>query len=109
MKIKQIIPTIALLFLTLLIKAQNKHDYMYIEYSTGDFYAIAISVNGKEYKKEKADFSIHEKSGFNANPFLLKVKEYESNGWEVMTLNMQLKGGGEVYFAYLRKESSDKK
>jgi hypothetical protein len=111
MKTKQILLTIALLFTSLLFKAQEKYEYLIIEYNTRNW-ILSLSIAGIEYKSEKADFSNQEKSGFNANPFLLKVQEYEDKGWELINFNSLVSGPNtlaETHFAYMRKKKTDKK
>ncbi len=105
MKTKHLFFTIALFFSIAFMNAQDKYEFAIIEYNTFH-YDLSVSIDGKEYKKEKVDFSNQEKSGFNANPFLNKVKEYQDKGWEVMSFNSSTLGGGsqEVHFAYLRKK-----
>lgn len=110
MKTKQIILTIALLFTTLLTIAQDKYEFMIIEFTTYKN-IISVSIDGKEYIEEKANYAGQEKTGYNANPFLNKVKEYQDKGWEVINFNSTINGGttSEVHFAHLRKKKVDTK
>ncbi len=105
MKPKQLLFTLALFLSVAFIKAQDKYEFMIIEYTTFK-YEIGISIDGKEFQKEKADFTSQEKSGYNANPLLLKVKEYQDKGWELMNFNSAINGGttAEVHFAHLRRK-----
>ncbi|MDP1801013.1 MAG: hypothetical protein Q8L81_06660 [Bacteroidota bacterium] len=105
MKTNHLLFTVALFFSIAFMNAQDKYEFMIIEYSTIKF-DLGISIDGKEYKKEKADFSSQEKTGYNANPLLIKVKEYQDKGWEVMSFNSAINGGttAEVHFAHLRKK-----
>ncbi len=112
MKIKHILFTIALFFSVIFINAQDKYEFMIIEYSTMDN-VVSMSIDGLEFKKEKINWDKHDKSGYNANPLLEKVKEYQDKDWEVMNINTQIGGGytqggstnnSEIYFAYLRKK-----
>jgi hypothetical protein len=88
MKVKRIILTIALYTFFLTTLAQEKNDYL------------------------KVDFSQQDKSGYNANPFILKVNEFESKGWELINFNSVLSGPenrAETYFAYMKKKKTDSK
>lgn len=95
-----------------LAKAQEKYEFMVLEYHTEQFH-VAVSINGKEFSKDEFDEKL-KKSTFNANPLLLKVDEYQDKGWEVMSFNSQLtyewqeKTNFEVFFAYLRKKKNTK-
>lgn len=105
MKAKHILFTIALFFSIAFINAQDKYEFMIIEFTTykND---LSVSIDGKEFIKEKAEYINQEKSGYNANPFLAKVKFYQDKGWEVWNLNSAINGGttSEVHFAHLRKK-----
>ncbi len=112
MKTKHITLTILLIIFSFIVNAQEKYQFMIIEYSTMDN-KVSISIDGKEFKKDKIDFDKHDKSGYNANPLLEKVSKYQDENWEVMSFNTQIGGviltGGsanssEIYFAYLRKK-----
>jgi hypothetical protein len=113
MKTKTLLFTVALVLSVFFSKAQQiKYQFMVMEYSTMDN-EVAISIDGKEFKKEKINKEKHEKSGYNANPLLEKVSEYQDAEWELMSFNTQIGGstfqGGsgnnsEIYFAYLRKK-----
>jgi len=112
MKTKHILFTIALFFSVTFINAQDKYEFMIIEYSTMDN-VVSSSIDGIEFKKEKINWGKHDQSGYNANPLLEKVKEYQDKDWELMSFNTQIGGtsftGGsnnssEIYFAYLRKK-----
>lgn len=105
MKAKTILPTIALLISSLFVQAQDKYEFMIIEYTTLG-YVISVSIDGKEYIKQKADFANQEKTDRNANPLLQKVKEYQDKDWELMNFNTTFISGStaEVYYAYMRKK-----
>lgn len=75
MKTKNIILIFCLTLSGLALKAQEKYEYLIIEYVTWAG-KINISIDGKEFTKENVDYSKHDKSGYNANPLLEKVKEY---------------------------------
>jgi hypothetical protein len=110
MKTKQILFTIAFTMLVLLTQAQDKYQFMVIEYSTNK-YKMNISIDGTEFKQEEIDFKGQKKTGFNANPLLNKIKEYQDGGWEVMHFNTvlgQADSEPEYYFAYLRKKKTEK-
>ena len=116
MKTKQIIITIAFIFSALLINAQDKYEFMIIEYKTFYGHQLSVSIDGNSFSIEEIELPKGEKSGFNANPLLKKVKEYQDKDWEVININAQIGGGGgssgasnEIYFAYLRKKKTDKK
>lgn len=111
MKVKRIILTIALYTFFLTTLAQEKNDYLIIEYNTR-YWEISVSLAGREFKSEKVDFSQQDKSGYNANPFILKVNEFESKGWELINFNSVLSGPenrAETYFAYMKKKKTDSK
>jgi hypothetical protein len=103
------------LFLTFLIvlsgitstKAQEKYELMTISYRAAltNSNLISVSIDGKEFleetiKLEKKHFSLH-----NTNPFLLKVKEYQEMGWEVIDLSQSgTSNAGIIYLAFLQKK-----
>jgi hypothetical protein len=112
MKTKHLLFTAALIACSFFGNAQNKYQFMIIEYSTMDK-EVAISIDGKEFFKEGVDFAGQKKSGYNATPLLKKVSEYQDQDWEVMSFNTQIGGASfsnysgnnsEIYFAYLRKK-----
>jgi hypothetical protein len=112
MKTKHLFIAVALVAFSFISKAQSKYQFMIIEYSTLDN-DVAISIDGKEFLKERIDFEGQKKSGYNANPLLKKVNEYQDQDWEVMSFNTQIGGvtagqtsgnSSEIYFAYLRKK-----
>jgi hypothetical protein len=114
MKTTHTLFTSILLLFVFFLKAQDKYEFMIIEYKTVLGKELTISIDGKEYISENIDLPKNERSGSNANPFLKKVKEYQDQNWEVMSLNTVLGGGSgniwnEVYFAYMRKKTIDKK
>ena len=105
MKPKQLLFTLALFLSVAFIKAQDKYEFAIIEFATIRNY-ISVSIDGKEFTSEKVEYVGQEKSGYNANPILLKVKEYQDKGWEVMSFNSSINGAtsDEVHFAHLRKK-----
>lgn len=116
MKSKKIFLILLGLVLTLCVKAQDKYQFMIIEYSTLDT-KIAVSIDGREYYTEEINFENITKSGYNANPLLGKIKKYQDENWEVMSFNTQVvcSGNGinkhssncdEIFFAYLRRKVS---
>lgn len=114
MKTNHIFLTIALLF-SLCIQAQDQYEFMIIEYKTiAGNNKLIVSIDGETYSRQD-DIEVPKgERNANANPFLKKVKEYQSIGWEVMNLNCQMAGPGgnatdEVYFAYMRKKKPAKK
>jgi hypothetical protein len=121
MRTKKAFLSVCFLLLSQIFYAQDKYQFLIMEYSTMDN-KITVSIDGTEFIKEKVDFDKHDKSGYNANPLLEKVKEYQSKNWEVMSFSTQIGGnapingsgmtsGGynssEVYFAYMRKKIAD--
>lgn len=111
MKTKKIILTIAILFSAILINAQDKFEYLIIEYNTR-YWDLSVSISGVEFKSEKVEFLTQKKSGFNANPFLAKVQEFEDKGWELINFHSVVSGPetlAETHFAYMRKKKVDKK
>lgn len=112
MKTRKIFFFLLLVAFSFSVKAQEKYEFMVLEYHTLQFH-VAVSINGKEFSKDDFDEKL-KKSTFNANPLLLKVNEYQDKGWEVMSFNSQLineegKGNFEVFFAYLKKKKNDTK
>ncbi len=107
MKTKKIALALACVFSCLLTKAQDKYQFMVIEYSTSRWNTLSVSIDGTEYIQSDADYKGQKKSGYNANPLLNKVKEYQDVGWEVMNFNsfvVAADGFPEYHFAYLRKK-----
>jgi hypothetical protein len=76
MKTKHLFIAMTCVAFSLISKAQDKYQFMIIEYSTLDN-DVAISINGKEFLKERGDFEGRKKSGYNATPLLKKVSEYQ--------------------------------
>ncbi len=103
MKTKHILFTIALLFSVTFLNAQDKYEFAVIEYVTGNN-TISISIDGIDFIKEKHEIK-QGKSIHHANPFLLKIKEYQDQDWEVMNMHAVVFGNtDETFFAYLRKK-----
>ena len=107
MTIKQIILTIALTAITLLVKGQEKYEYVIIEYNSKGW--IAISTDNGEFIKEDVDNKKYNTSRSSCTPLLAKVKEYEEKGWTVMTYNTFADGGAYDHWAYLRRPKGDRK
>jgi hypothetical protein len=107
MKTKHIFFTSLFLFLILFTKAQDKYEFMTINYISG-YKEIVISVNGKELLQEKFELPKEENSYLNTNPLLAKVIEYQDKGWEVLSFDTSVRAinGTEIpnYIAYLRKK-----
>ena len=97
---------LVLVVTSLSFKAQSKYEYALIEFNYYLKNEIQISVDGKNYLEEKADFSPVKKTANNANPILKKITEYEERGWELLKLDIQANHGSgyNVYFAFLRKK-----
>jgi len=82
MKTKRIFLTIAfLLAVVLFTHAQEKYEFMIIEYQN---FGLSMSIDGVDYKFEEPDFTGQKRTSYNTNPLLNKVKEYQEKGWEVM-------------------------
>jgi hypothetical protein len=107
MKTKHIFFTLLFLLLLVFAKAQDKYEFMIISYEAQ--FKISISIDGNMFLSEKVNLPKEQNYQLNANPLLLKVKEYQDKGWEIITLNTQVAGStgnGCTYFAYLRKKKN---
>ena len=85
-------------------QSQEKYEFAILEYSTYDG-LLSISKDGLEFSKEKTEAA----SGYNANPLLTKIKDWQEKDWEVMQFNTVLAGregnkNNEIYFAYMRRK-----
>ena len=112
MKTKQILLTIFFFTLTSIINAQNKFEYMVIEFNQTLRKEFQISIDGKQYLEETADYSPGERAMHNANPLLKKVTEYESKGWELMYFHSLAVPRDQcipVYIAYMKKTKIESK
>lgn len=89
-----------LFFITLTNKAQDKFDYMSIEYSY-DFRQIYVTIDSTFFTEE-VELKKKERSSGNNSPFLKKVKYYEDLGWELVSFDAYAYGGP-IKVAYLRK------
>lgn len=110
MKTKNILLTLALVIFSLTIKAQDKYEFIIIQYSEQASY-LTVSASNATLTEERIELPKNEKY-FNGTPFLTKVKEYQDKGWEVMSFNNIANGNGGnvnnlVYFGYLRKKKID--
>jgi hypothetical protein len=104
MKTKHILLSIALLFASLFVKAQNKHDYMTINYQTWKS-EMCISINGETVITGKAERP-EKDTRLNSNPILKKIKEYEDKGWELATFQTNGEGNLVIYSAFLKKNKN---
>jgi hypothetical protein len=109
MKAKHLILTAYFFLTALFTSAQEKFDFLIIEYS---FWSekITVSINGNEYIKEKADLTGQDKTDKNSNPLLRKVGEYQNKGWELMNfqaLSLGSSGTSTGYIAYMRKKKPE--
>ena len=107
MKTKQIFFTLAFMMSVLLTKAQDRYEYMMIEFDHSLKKEIQISIDGNQYIEEKADYSSTAHVSHNLTPFFKKVHEYEEKGWELMTFNYLFGGTSNslpVAIAYLKKK-----
>lgn len=108
MKNKIIITALFIVF-TLCAQAQDKYQFMIIEYRSMTT-TLFVSIDGTTFTKENIELPKEEKDWFNSNPLLKKVKEYQENGWEVMSFNniqtgaVAMSAPSNVYTSYLRKK-----
>jgi hypothetical protein len=85
-------------------KAQEKNQYMVIEFNYLLKKEIQISIDGKQYLEEEADYSPAAKGTHNVNPLLKQITKYESDGWELISFETLPAGGVYSYIAYLKKK-----
>jgi hypothetical protein len=109
MKTKQIFFTLAFIMSVLLTQAQDRYEYMTIEFNQSLVKEIQISIDGNQYFEEKADYSPAKHAFHNLTPFFKKVHEYEDKGWELMYFNtLGDSRGGQNFsplpIAYLKKK-----
>jgi hypothetical protein len=85
--------------------AQDKYEFMAINYQIANPSLIAVSIDGVEFSKEKVSLPKESNDVLNINPLLLKVKEYQDKGWEIVSFHTAT---GSYYFhiAYLRKKKN---
>ncbi|MCE3229171.1 MAG: hypothetical protein K0S32_3722 [Bacteroidetes bacterium] len=102
---------IAAIFISFISKAQEKTEYAIIEFNQSLKKEFQISINGKEYLEELADYSPRDKELHNANPFLNKINEYELKGWELISFHAVPIGNYTMpaYIAYLKKKKTEGK
>lgn len=92
-----------LFFITLISKAQDKFDYMSIEYY-GSVRSIYVTIDSTFFTEE-VELKKKERSSANNSPFLKKVKYYEDLGWELVSFDSYaFNVGYPVKIAYLRKK-----
>jgi hypothetical protein len=106
MKPRNLLLIALLSFSSLRVNAQDKYDFMIIEFDvTTD--RLSVSENNK-FTYEKVELPKGEKYHCNSVPLLSKVNEYQEKGWELISLDSELGGGAssgtEYFFAYLRKK-----
>lgn len=96
---------------SLFISAQDKYEFMIIEYNHSAKNQIALSIDGKEFITEDATFINQKESVLNSNPLLIKVKEYQDKGWDVINFETLPAANliSKTYLAYLRKKKVEKK
>ena len=85
--------------------AQDKYEFMAINYQVGSPTVIAVSIDGVEFSKEKVSLPKESNDPLNINPLFSKVKEYQEKGWELMTFNFSAPGYY-FYVAYLKKKKN---
>ncbi|HOZ87387.1 MAG TPA: hypothetical protein PL029_06500, partial [Bacteroidia bacterium] len=107
MKTKQVLFAVLFFFFFLNFHAQEKISYMLIQFIPHLKNEIQISIDGKEYLEEKADYLPREKESFNVNPLFKKVKVYEDKDWEAMSFNTVPVGSSGLlsYQVYLKKKN----
>lgn len=104
MKTKHILFTIALFLSIAFMNAQDKYEFMIIEYSTLVVPKISVSIDEVEFIEKVIKLPKEENEVSNAKPFLQKIKEYQEQNWEVMSINSTYKNGSPSHFAHLRKK-----
>jgi len=107
MKTKKIFLTIVMILVSLAIKAQDKYEFIIIQYYEEAAF-LTISSESEPLKTQKTDIPYKERFA-NGTPFLKKIKEYQDLGWEFMHYNNVIRGiNGNitdlVYIGYLRKK-----
>ena len=106
MKEKHILLTIAL-FISVCISAQDKYEFMIIEFNSRAKLPIKVSIDGKEFLEENVDYSPLKETYGNNNPLLKKINEYQNKGWECMSFNTCV-APFVIQFAYLKKKIESK-
>lgn len=78
----------AFLFLASLtgLCAQDKYQFAVITY-TAYTKTVSISINGSDFREEKAMVAPSEAKSTNANPLLLKLNQLQEQGWEVLKID----------------------
>jgi len=63
--------------------------------------SVNISINGKEYKKQKYEVNKTDEN-YNFNPLILIVEDYTNKGWKLVDSNMtsSVLNGVEVTYSY---------
>ena len=108
MKTKHILFTIALFLSVAFMNAQDKYEFMIVEYNTFRG-RISISMDNIKFTEEEVKLSKEEKSKSNANPFLQRIKDFQNENWEVMSISSTFNGTqGNIdfpaHFAHLRRK-----
>lgn len=111
MKVKQALLSLIFILFSLVINAQDKYEFMIIEYNHSAKNQIVLSIDGKEFISEDAAFVNQKESVLNSNPLINKVKEYQEKGWELMSFETLPAANlvSKTYLAYLRKKKAEKK
>jgi hypothetical protein len=90
------------------MNAQDKYQFMTIEFDRTLKNQIQISIDGKEFIQEKADYGTTSDDKHNTTPLLKKINEYQDKGWELMNMETIASGGAAAgyltYYGYLRKK-----
>jgi hypothetical protein len=112
MKTKHLLFVIGLIFSSIIVKGQDKYEYLAIVYSTR-YDELTVSIDGQQLIREEIKLEKGDKTNLNVNPILKKISEYQDQNWELVNLTSSSAGANssvfEVYFAYLRKKKPDKK
>ena len=95
--------TAAFILLSICVKAQDKYQFMIIQFNTFGS-TIYVSIDGATFTKEHIELAKEERDSYNPNPLLKRVKEYQDKGWEVMSFNFE----NLQYISYLRKKIESK-
>jgi len=100
---KTILLTGFILLLSTFSYAQDKYKYASVIWTTAHFKTYT-SIDGADYQIEDSDLKKSNENLFNMNPLIKKVKELESQGWEVINFDSDSHQGYTLNTAYLRKK-----
>ena len=74
------------------------YSYLYIQTYHPDLDEVYISIGGKEYKK--INLRKQHQGGFDLNPLINLINQYENEGWELQSFN----AGIGYTFTWMRRE-----